>query len=148
MTSALKCFKCNKEEAKNNNENDCKLIVFKLLILWILELLTCPNKLDYRFIPKTVLGHFLLPEDPLKCSSSSWSCYDLPTTDPSLCVDNSTFINSSLMPKTIRHKMDNKAVKAVIDKFKRLVSQTDRTDIKANLKVLGILIVICVKLKQ
>ena len=42
MTSALKCFKCNKEEAKNNNENDCKLIVFKLLILWILEL--CSGK--------------------------------------------------------------------------------------------------------
>ena len=124
-------------------------VMFREIVIqdnvWIL---TCPNKLDYRFIPKTVLGHFLLPEDPLKCSSSSWSCYDLPTTDPSLCVDNSTFINSSLMQKTIRHKMDNKAVKAVIDKFKRLVSQTDRTDIKANLKVLGILIVICVKLKE
>ena len=42
-----------------------------------------------------------------------------------------------MLPKSIKHKVDYKVVKEVIDKYKRLVSQTDRTDIKANLTVLG-----------
>ena len=78
---------------------------------------------------------FLLPDDPVHKASRSWSCHSVPYQRSSSCGNSKSSI--TMLPKSIKHKVDYKVVKEVIDKYKRLVSQTDRTDIKANLKVLG-----------
>ena len=85
-----------------------------------------------------VSGNFLLPDDPIHKTSNSWSCHYLPYNNSLLSDGNISFLNPNLnSTKTIKHKVESKIVKEVTDKFKRLVSQTDRTDIKANLKILG-----------
>ena len=77
----------------------------------------------------------LLPDDPINKASCSWSCHCIQYQDSSLNQENGD--SFSILPKFSQHKVEYKAVKEVVDKFKRLVSQTDRTDIKANLKLLG-----------
>ena len=85
-----------------------------------------------------ISDNFLLPDDPIHKTSSSWTCHYLPYRNSLSNDGNISFIHSNLnSTKSIEHKVEAKAVKEVTDKFKRLVSQTDRTDIKANLKILG-----------
>ena len=85
-----------------------------------------------------ISGNFLLPDDPIHKTSSSWTCHYLPYKNSLSNDGNISIINSSLnSTKSIKHKVESKVVKEVTDKFKRLVSKTDRTDIKANLKILG-----------
>ena len=85
-----------------------------------------------------ISDNFLLPDDPIHKTSSSWTCHYLPYRNSLSNDGNISFIHSNLnSTKSIEHKVESKVVKEVTDKFKRLVSQTDRTDIKANLKILG-----------
>ena len=83
----------------------------------------------------TILAGVLLPDSPINKTSCSWSCHCVQYQDSSSNQENGD--SFSILPNSSQHKVEYKAVKEVIDKFKRLVSQTDRTDIKANLKLLG-----------
>ena len=75
----------------------------------------------------------------MNSTSTPWTCHYLPYKDHNFDSDrnNNKKINPS-NTSNVNHKVENKIVIAIIDKLKRLVHQTDKTDINANLKLLGI----------
>ena len=85
---------------------------------------------------KIFTGHFLLPEDPLRPDSCSWICRmfrygDNPT------ISKSDGNHQLAEPKEILHRVEPKAVNQILERLKRMVSQTDLTNIKVNLTLLG-----------
>ena len=49
-------------------------------------------------------------------------------------------------PKEILHRVESKAVNQILERLKRMVSQTDLTNIKVNLALLGTESFVCTKI--
>ena len=85
------------------------------------------------------LGYFLIPGDSVRSTVSPWTCHYFPYNGNKISYVNNKYKQiRKLNTSEINHEVESKTVMAIIDKFKRLIHQTDRTDINANLKILGI----------
>ena len=85
---------------------------------------------------KFVTEHFLLPEDPLRPDSCSWICKVFPYCD-NPTISKSEENGQLAEPKEILHRVEPETVNRILERLKRMVSQTDLTNIKVNLTLLG-----------
>ena len=101
----------------------------------------CPYWLNIIFkgVEKS-LDCFLLPDDPLKSSSGTWSCQRhialCPLHTKSELLSNNWHKGTSLDTSS-NHKVDAKSVLKIVKSIKKLSSQTDKKNIGKNLELLG-----------